>query len=123
MEKKTEYQVSSFTNDGILEIVIKGEITEKTYKNVTDEVNAILKANNAKKAIADFRAIERRIEPSEMYRYFRNYESNLFDIQYAIVDLPENIQYKTSAINAGLKSLMWFTDIEAARKWIKNNDR
>ena len=123
MEKKEKYQVSSSINDGILEIVVTGEITASTYENVTNEVNAIIKSNNAKKAIADFRAVEGRIEPSELYRYSRNYHSVLFDIQFAIVDLLENIQYRTEAINAGLTSLMWFADIDDARKWIKRNDR
>jgi len=121
MENKEKYQVSSSVNEGILEIIVTGEITASTYKNVTNEVNAIIKSNDAKKAIADFRAVEERIEPSEMYHYFRNYNSVLFDIKFAIVDLPENVHYKTSAINAGLSSLMWFSDINDARKWIKSN--
>jgi len=120
MENQPAYQISSSVNDGILEIVVTGEITASTYENVTNEVNAIITSNDAKKAIADFRAVEKRIEPSEMYRYFRSYSSILFDIKFAIVDLPENVHYKTSAINAGLSSLMWFTDVNDARKWIKS---
>jgi hypothetical protein len=120
MEKNEKYKVSSSENEGILEIVVTGEITEGTYKNAVNEVNAIIKANKAAKAIADFRAIDRRIEPAEMYRYFRNYDCVLFDIQFAIVDLPENVRYKTAAKNAGLSSLKWFTDIDSARKWIKS---
>jgi hypothetical protein len=115
MEKKEKYQVSSSINEGILEIVVTGEITASTYKNVTNEVNAIIKSNNAEKAIADFRTVEERIEPSQMYHYFRNYNSALFDIKFAIVDLPENVHFKTAAKNAGLSSLMWFTDMDAAR--------
>jgi hypothetical protein len=121
MEEKEKYQVLSSVNEGILEIVIIGEITASTYENVTNEVNAVIKSNDAKKAIADFRAVEKRIEPSEIYRYVRNYNSVLFDIKFAIVDLPENVSYKSSAINAGLSSLMWFTDIDDARKWIRSN--
>jgi hypothetical protein len=121
MEKKEKYRVSASVNEGILEIVVIGEITSSTYENVTNEVNAIIKSNDAMKAIADFRAVEVRIEASEMYRYFRTYNSVLFGIKFAIVDLPENVAYKTSAINAGLSSLMWFTDINDARKWIKSN--
>ncbi|MGD0279576.1 MAG: STAS/SEC14 domain-containing protein [Smithella sp.] len=119
MEKKEKYQVSSSMNEGFLEIVVKGEVTANTYEDVVNEVNAIIKTNNATRVLADFRAIDKRIEPSEMYRYIRNYNAILFDIQYAIVDLPQNVEYKNAAINAGLKSLMWFTDMDAARKWIK----
>lgn len=121
MENQAEYQISSSMNEGILEIVVTGEITASTYENVTNEVNAIITSNDATKAIADFRAVERRIDPSEMYRYFRSYDSFLFNIKFAIVDLPENVHYKTSAINAGLLSLMWFTDVNDARKWIKSS--
>ena len=123
MEQKEKCQVSASVNDGILEIVITGDIIQSNYKKVTDEVNAVIKANKAKQAIADFRAVEKRIAPSEMYRYFRNYNSSLFDISYAIIDLPQNIQYKTAAINAGLSSLNWFTDMESARAWMKNKGR
>lgn len=109
-------------NEGILEITVIGEITETTYASVTEEINSAIKANNAKKAIADFRAVDKRIEPEDMYRYFRNYDAVLFEIQYAIVDLPQNVQYKIAALNAGLSSLKWFTDMESAREWIRNSD-
>ena len=120
MEKKEKYQVFSSVNEGILEIVVTGAVAESTYENVVTEVNAIIKVNNATKAIADFRAIDKRIDCTEIYRYVRNYDAVLFDIQYAIVDLPENVHYKTAAKNAGLTSLMWFTDIDAARAWLKS---
>ncbi|MGP8153965.1 MAG: hypothetical protein ACLQBQ_07485 [Smithella sp.] len=123
MEEKAKYKISSSVNEGILEIIIEGEVTESTSENVTNEMNAIIKANKAIKAIADVRAVDKRIDPSEMYRYVRNFKFDIFNIRYAIVDLPENIQYKTAAINAGLTTLMWFTDMDAARKWIKSNDR
>jgi len=122
MGSSEEYQIASSMNNGILEIVVKGEITEKTYEEVVNDGNAIIKANHATKVIADFRAVDKRIDPSEMYRYFRKFDVLLFNIQYAIVDLPENIHYKTAAINAGLKSLQWFTDMDAAREWLKSND-
>ncbi|MGO9214320.1 MAG: hypothetical protein ACLP9S_10550 [Syntrophales bacterium] len=119
MEKKEKCQVTSSVNEGILEIVIEGEVTECTYENMTNGVDAIIKESKANKAIVDFRAVYNCIEPSEIYRYVRNYHSILFTMPYAIVDCPENIHYKTAAINAGLTSLMWFTDMDAARKWIR----
>ena len=76
MEKREKYQVSSSVNKGILEIVVIGDVTESTYE-VVNEVNTIIKANNATKAIADFRAIEGRIDPTEMYRYIRSYNAVL----------------------------------------------
>lgn len=115
-----KYQVSSSMNEGFIEIVVKGAVTADTYGDAVSEVNAIIKENNATRVLADFRAIDRRIEPFKLYYYIRNYHALLFDIQYAIVDLPQNVEYKTAAINAGLKSLMWFTDIDEARNWLKS---
>jgi hypothetical protein len=120
MEENAKYQISSSMNDGILEIVVTGEVSENTYEEVVRDGNAIIKANNATKVIADFRAIDKRLDPLEMYRYFRKYDVLLFDIQYAIVDLAENVQFRDAAINAGLKSLMWFTEMDEARVWLKS---
>jgi len=120
MENKAKYQVSSAMNRGILEIVVTGEVTKSTYEKVVNEVNALVKANNAVKVIADCRAVAKRIKPLELYNYFRNYDSTLFYIRSAIVDLPENAEYKTAIKDAGVSSLMWCTDIDAARKWIQS---
>jgi hypothetical protein len=119
MEKKEKYQVSSSVNEGILEIVFTGEVTHSTFENMLNETNAIIKANNAKKVIADFRGSENKTEPSQWYYYLRNYHHAILDIQYAVVDRPENEKYKTATMNAGLTSLKWFTDMDTARKWIK----
>jgi hypothetical protein len=47
-------------------------------------------------------------------------------VNSAIVDLPENADYQSfqekTSINAGL-SYKWFTDIDAARTWLKNKTR
>ncbi|MGA2782980.1 MAG: hypothetical protein ABSF13_13860 [Smithella sp.] len=122
MEKKGEYQISSSVNNGILEVVLTGKAIDMTYKKMGNEVDDIIKANNAKKAIIDVRALEGRIEHTEIYHYVRNHSSFIYEIQAAVVDLPENAHYATAVKNAGL-SFTWFTDIDAARKWIKRKSK
>ena len=119
MEKKSEYQISAYANDGFFEVVITGNAIGSDFEKMMNEVNVILKANNAKKAIFDFCALEGRIEHTEIYRFVRNHHSVIFDIKSAMVDLPENAHYKTALKNACL-SLNWFTDIDDARKWFKS---
>ena len=119
MENQAAYQISSSVNNGILEVVLTGKAIGMTYEKMRNEVDAIIKANNAKKAIIDVRALEGRIETTEIYRYVRNHSSIIYEIQAAIVDLPENADYATAVKNAGLQ-FTWFTDIDTARNWIKN---
>jgi hypothetical protein len=120
MEEKIHYQISSSMNNEILEIVVTGGVTETNLESALNEGNAIIKSSNAKKALVDFRAFNTGLDPSEFYRYARNYYFAIFEIQYAVVDLPENLKYRDAAIRAGLKSLEWFTDIDAAREWLKS---
>jgi len=42
----------------------------------------------------------------------------IYDIQFAIVDIPEKAHYETVAKNAGL-SWKWFTDIDASKTWLR----
>lgn len=121
MENEVKYQVLSSMNEDILEIILTGEATDSTFENVLNDVNAAIKASKATKAIADFRGMKRRIDSSDWYRYLRNYHHALLDIDYAIVDLPENDECKSAVINAGLKSLTWFADMDSASKWMKSD--
>jgi hypothetical protein len=120
MVDQAEYQISSsVVNDGFLEFVVTGNAIGSDFEKMINEVDSIIKANNTKKAIFDIRTLEGRLERTEIYRFVRNYPSVIYDIQCAMVDLPENVHYKTASKNAGL-SLEWFTDIDTARAWIKN---
>jgi hypothetical protein len=85
-----------------------------------NEVDAIIKANNTGNVLVDVRALVGRIESTEIYRYARNHSSIIYEIPAAIVDIPENSHYAAAVENAGLK-FKWFTDIDAARNWIKSN--
>lgn len=113
------YQITTSVKDGILEVVLTGKATASDFEKMADEREVILKANNPRKVIVDFRALEGRIEPTEIYRYVRNHHSTIYNTQFVIVDLPENAYLETAAKNAGLK-LNWFNDIDAARMWLKS---
>ncbi len=113
------YQITTSVKDGILEVILTGKATANDFVKMAEEREAILKANNPQKVIVDFRALEGRIDPTEVYRYVRNHHSAIYNIQFALVDLPENAYLETAAKNAGLK-LNWFNDIDAARTWLKN---
>jgi hypothetical protein len=119
MEKKKEYQVSSSMNDGILEVVVTGNAIGMIYEEMRNEVDTMIEVYNATKAIIDVRALKGRLQPTEIYRYVRNHHSIIYEIQAAIVDLPENLQYEIAVKNAGLR-FTWFIDIDAARDWIKS---
>jgi hypothetical protein len=119
MEKKEEYQISSSVNNGILEVVIKGNTTDMTYEKMRNEVDTIIKANNAMKAIIDVRDLKGRLETTEIYRFVRNHHSIIYEIKVAVVDIPENLDYATAVKNAGLK-FTWFIDKDAARDWLQS---
>lgn len=118
MDKKAEYQLSSSMNDGILEVVVTGNATGSNFQKMIKEVDAIIEANRAKKAIFDIRDLKGRIDMTEIYRFVRNHHPLIYDIQSVMVDLPENAPYETATKNAGV-SLMWFNDMDNARKWFK----
>ncbi|OQB54193.1 MAG: putative diguanylate cyclase YegE [Deltaproteobacteria bacterium ADurb.Bin151] len=118
MENRAEYQISSSVNEGILEISITGNAIGSVFENMSNEVDAIIKANNSKKVIIDARALKGRLDETEIYRYVRNHHSVIYEIEAAMVDIPENDSYKNAIINAGLR-FEWFYDIDAARAWLR----
>ena len=120
MEEKTKCQISSSMKDGVLELVVAGALTTINLEDALNEGNTIVKDSNATKAIVDFRACCTRIDPLDLYRYIRKYDFAVFEIQYAVVSLPEKAKYRDAAINAGLKSLKWFSNIDEARAWLKS---
>jgi hypothetical protein len=119
MEKKADYQISSSVKEGILEFILTGNAIGSAFEKMLNDVDTIIKANSAKKAIFDIRALEGRIERTEIYRFVRNQHFIIYEVESAIVDLPENASYGTAVKDAGLP-WKWFTDIDAARDWLKS---
>jgi hypothetical protein len=123
MEKIAEYQISSSVNEDILEITLTGKITKDAIPKLEFEVNDIIKLNNLKNLLVDFRAIKGRFGYIEAYERVRNYPPDRYKVKNAIVDIPEHADLEsfqeTTANNAGL-SWKSFTDIDKARAWLKS---
>jgi len=123
MEKKSTYHISTSVNEEIVEVVITGKVTKDSVGKLKNKVEAIAKSHNAKKLLCDVRALETRFGYVETY--FRITESPSFfhNINTAFVDIPANSDLRAfhefTSKNAGL-SLKWFTDIDDARAWLKN---
>jgi hypothetical protein len=84
---------------------------------------AIIKINGAENILVDIRALKRSIGIAESYLHVRSSLQDRQKVNTAVVDITENSNflsvYETSALNAGL-SLKCFTDIDAARDWLKS---
>ncbi len=119
MENKADYQISSFVNNGILEVVLTGKSIGMTNEKMANELDYIIKSNNAKKVLMDVRAAQGRFDSTEIYRHVRNHSFVIYEFQVAVVDLPENAHYATAVKNVGLP-FIWFIDIDKARAWLKS---
>jgi hypothetical protein len=126
MEKKAEYQISASVNEGLLEIILKGEVAESAVNNLANEIFTIIKGNGIENVLVDVRAIKGRFRYAESFERFRSYSPDILRVNSAVVDLPENAEFQsfqeTISINAGL-SFKWFTDIDVARDWLKSKQR
>jgi hypothetical protein len=122
MGKNVEYQASSSVNEGILEIIFTGEVTKNNVEKLASEGLFIIIEYGLKNVLVDVRALKGRLGIIDTYSFVRN-PSEKPRMIYALVDLPENAEYleflETTALNAG-HSLKCFTDIDAARAWLKS---
>lgn len=123
MEGKTDYQISYSVNEGIVEVVIKGEVSKGNISRLHHEVISILKDKNARAILSDVSKLE-------------GVPDNIADAYYRVRDIPLEIRrlpsavfstttspayisfYETTAANAG-QLVKWFADIEEARTWLK----
>jgi hypothetical protein len=122
MEQKATYQIARSTKDGILEIVLTGEISKNAVEKLAIEVATIVVEDGAKNILVDVRTFRGRLGVFETYAIVRNpYKKP--KVNCAVVDLPENLEYikflETTSLNAGLL-LKTFTDIDAAKSWLKS---
>ena len=123
MNKKTEYQISSSVNDGILEIVLTGELVDSAHDKFSNEIIAITETKGVKDVLVDIRAFKWHLGIIEIYERVRNYPPHMYKLNFAIVDIMENADFQSfhevTAVNAGM-SLKWFNNIDSARVWLKN---
>lgn len=123
MNERAKYQILVSVNDEILEIVPTGEVIERTIRTLANELIDIIKTNGYENALIDIRAIKGRFSNSEFDYRIRNYTLDKPQRHIAIVDLLANTDYQpfheTTTINTN-RSFRWFTDIDAARAWLKS---
>jgi hypothetical protein len=124
MEKKTNYQLSTSVNEGILEIVIAGEVTESTVNRLHTDVITIIQEKKPRALLIDISALKGCYEDFvAAYFRVRSIPPDVQKLPSAVVDLSKNVAfqsfYETTAANVG-QSVKWFTDIETARAWLKS---
>jgi hypothetical protein len=125
MENKAGYKISSFVNEGILEIILTREVIESDAEKITKEMTAIIKESGVDNILADVRAIKGRFF-TEAFFYIRNYPPYIYKTKVAIVDILEHADFQTfheiTAKKSGV-SFKYFTNKDAARYWLKSKDR
>jgi hypothetical protein len=123
MKNKTAFDISASVNEGILEIIITGVVTRYDVKMVMDRIVAFQNSAKTKNQLIDVRNLKGRFSITETYSFVRTLPSDKPKMNTAFVDIAENADYnsfhETTAINTGL-SFKYFTDIDAARVWLKS---
>jgi hypothetical protein len=123
MEKKEKYKIFSFVNNGILEIIFTGEVTVDNAEEIMSEIVALQKSMNAKNELIDVRNLEGSLGYAKTHLFVSSMLSDKPKIKTAFVDIAENADYNSfheiTAANAGVP-FKSFTDIDAARGWLKN---
>ena len=126
MKKKAEYQMTSSVNEGILEIIITGKVTSDDTEKIMKKIITVRKSINTKCELIDVRRLKGRLGISETYDFLRKLPSDSLKMNIAFVDIVEcaeyNLFYQATVLNLGL-SWKWFTDINAARAWLKSKLR
>jgi hypothetical protein len=122
VKENIEYQFSTSLRDEIVEIVITGILTNDTLEKLHAEVITIIRECNAKGLLADVRAAKGPNEITAAFFRVRTIPPDVLKLPAAIVELSENRDYQsfyeTTAANID-QSMKFFTDIEAARAWLK----
>ena len=123
MEEKATYRISTSVNEGIVEIIITGELTKETMDKLHDEALKSIGEGNGKAVLCDIRNLKGPQEIAAAYFRVRSVPANFRIMPLAVVERPGNWEFKsfyeTTAANAG-QSMKWFEDIESARAWLKS---
>jgi hypothetical protein len=123
MAKKANYQISSSVNEGILEIALKGDVNNGDMETVINKIFTLRTSINTNNELIDVRNLNGRFGIIETYAFIGKLHSNRPRVNIAFVDVDENAVYnkyhEATAMKSGI-SFKWFTDIDAARDWIKS---
>lgn len=124
MEAKTDYQLSTSVNEGIVEIVVTGEITRNRIDRLHNEVITIVKGKGARAVLCDVHALKGPPDNlAEVYFRARSIPPDVRTLPSAVVLLSEDKAYQsfyeTTSANAG-HAIKFFTDVNAARTWLSS---
>lgn len=123
MGKKDKYQLTSSVNEGIVEIIITGELSAEDIDNIRSKVIEIIRESDARGILTDVRAATGPHNIIDAYYRVRTFPPDIRTVPYAIIDTLEDQEYmlffETTAANAGWR-IKWFTDVESARIWLKS---
>jgi hypothetical protein len=122
MEKKADYRISKSMNEGVLEITVTGKVIEHNIPELQEEFNTH-RAAGCYKLLIDIRSIDESANENTLYQIKRPKRTIG---KTAIVDRPENERHKTfweKLAGYSPMEMKWFSDIEAARDWLKQTDR
>jgi len=118
MGETQEFQVSISQNDGILEIIAVGKLTGHNVSKFQKEINAI-RAAQGDRILLDVRLLTER--NADTFYNVRRPETATG--KTAVVDLSENkyVEPLLERISRSIPmQLKWFSDIDAAKAWLKN---
>jgi hypothetical protein len=124
MQKKPTYNLSTFITEEFVKIVISGTVTKEDVKIVTDEIYKIVKLTNSNKLLCDIREVKGRFGYTDMYFFATNVPSGFFNIQTALVDLPENENLQSFRQNVAKHTgipVKWCTNPDEAISWLKKD--
>jgi hypothetical protein len=123
VENSKECQLTLSEKDGIHEIVIAGPVMAESFENLRSDIYNLIRTHNIRALLLDVRNIEEHLPLADVYFSFRKAPSRRPDVRTAIVDTPENMSFQsfqeTVAVNAGYP-IKCFSDIDAARAWLKD---
>jgi hypothetical protein len=122
MEEKINYLISTSVNEGIIEMVMTGEVTNNTFDRLRADVVTIIREKKAEALLCDIRALKGPNDISVIYHRSRSIPADVRVIPAAMVKPLDNSSFQsfheTTAYNAG-QLIKYFTDIEPARAWLK----
>lgn len=123
MEKKIDYKISSSVKEEILEIVFTGDATISSHDKIISDVGAIIRENVVDRVLIDISDLKGRLGITDTFIRVRKFPPHIYKMRFAMVnvngqDETERFQ-ETTALNAGIQ-VKWFTDIDAARTWLKS---
>jgi hypothetical protein len=122
MENNADYHVSTSMNEGVLEIAVTGRVTELNIPSLQEEFNSH-RAAGCYRLLIDLRSIDKSVDLSTL-DHVRRPKRTIG--KTAVVDRPEHEQYKSfweKLTSHTPMELKWFSDIDAARDWLKYTQR